>query len=111
MSGGVDSSVAAAVMRDEGHDVFGGTLQLWAKEMALKDFGKHHGRCCLDAVEGARRVPNRLGIPYYRLNFGGYFRAAVIHPFTEAYLDGRPANPCIRCNETIKFGLLLQKAL
>jgi tRNA-specific 2-thiouridylase len=111
MSGGVDSSVAAALMRAQGHDVFGVTLQLWPKELAARDFDRHHGCCSLDAVEDARRVAHHLGIPYYVLNFEREFRSAVIDSFTEAYLGGRTPNPCIRCNEAIKFGQLLQKAV
>ncbi len=111
MSGGVDSSMAAALLREEGFDVFGVTLQLWPKEMAFRDFDRHHGCCSLDAVEDARRVAAALAIPYYVFNFEEEFQRTVIAHFTEAYLSGRTPNPCIACNEHVKFGLLMRKAL
>ncbi len=111
MSGGVDSSMAAALLCQEGFDVLGVTLQLWPKDLALQDFDRHHGCCSLDAVEDARRVAGRLRIPYYVFNFEEDFRRTVIGSFAQAYLAGRTPNPCIACNEHVKFGLLLQKAL
>ncbi|MHB8572208.1 MAG: tRNA 2-thiouridine(34) synthase MnmA [Candidatus Dormibacteria bacterium] len=107
MSGGVDSSVAAALLAAEGHDVAGFTLQLWQRGQG----GTRHSGCCsLDAVEDARRVANHIGIPYYVLNFERQFRETVIADFEQEYAGGRTPNPCVRCNQWIKFGLLLERA-
>ena len=108
MSGGVDSSVAAALLKEQGHDVVGITLQLWPK--AAADLDRHHGCCSLDAVEDARRVATSLGIPYYVLDVQEEFQARVVEPFLTDYEEGRTPNPCISCNNEVKFDLLLRKA-
>jgi len=110
MSGGVDSSVAAAILKEEGYEVFGVTMQIWPDI----DEGRRQtesGCCSLSAVDDARRVANRLGINYYVLNFKEVFQQKVIDYFTNEYLAGRTPNPCIACNRFIKFEALLAKAV
>ena len=103
MSGGVDSSVAAAVLQAEGHDVTGVTLKLWG--------GESDSGCCSAAdVEDARRVAAQLGIPHYVFNFTDDFDANVIAPYVDAYSVGETPNPCVECNRTMKFGRLLERA-
>jgi tRNA-specific 2-thiouridylase len=100
MSGGVDSSVAAALLSTSGLPVVGVTMRLWAEE----DFERGEGGCCsLDAVEDARRVCALLRIPHYVINLRDQFEQAVVGQFLEEYRDGRTPNPCVRCNETVKF--------
>lgn len=110
MSGGVDSSVAAALLKKEGYDVIGITMQLWPSDLPYGQFSES-GCCSLTAVEDARRVAYKLGIPYYVVNFQEPFREAVIDAFVEEYLRGETPNPCLICNQRVKFGLLLQKAM
>ncbi|MHB0886647.1 MAG: tRNA 2-thiouridine(34) synthase MnmA [Bacillota bacterium] len=110
MSGGVDSSLAAALLRDQGYEVIGATMQIWpdvAPEVA-DDYG---GCCSLVAVEDARRVADRLGIPYYVLNLQETFERTVIDDFVAEYTRGRTPNPCLVCNREVKFKALLEKAL
>lgn len=109
MSGGVDSSVAAALLLEEGFEVIGLTMRLWdSKE---KDLSPGERTCCsLDAVEDARRVSYRLGIPHYVLNFREIFKELVVQPFCDEYRRGRTPNPCILCNRHIKFDHLLRRA-
>ena len=105
MSGGVDSSVAAALLAEEGHDVVGVTMQLWPS-------GDAEGGCCsVSAADDARRVCDVLGVPHYTLNFRDSFRAAVVEPFAEEYAAGRTPNPCVVCNDRVKFVELLRRAL
>jgi tRNA-specific 2-thiouridylase len=106
MSGGVDSSVAAALLVQRGYDVTGIMLKLWRGEAANTDSG-----CCnLGAAEDARRVADTLGIPFYVLNFAERFEASVIDDFRANYAAGRTPNPCVRCNQWIKFDALLERA-
>jgi tRNA-specific 2-thiouridylase len=106
MSGGVDSSVAAALLVEQGYRVLGVTLQIW-QEAATETKGA--GCCSLGAVEDARRVAAKLDIPFYVLNYQEPFADAVIKPFIEDYRRGRTPNPCINCNRHIKFDALLEK--
>lgn len=110
MSGGVDSSVAAVVLTEQGYNVVGVTMQIWPDmDEGIKQL---EGGCCsLSAVDDARRVADRLGIPYYVLNFKDVFQEKVIDYFKGEYLKGRTPNPCIACNRFVKFEALLQKAV
>lgn len=105
MSGGVDSSVAAYILKEQGYAVTGITMQIWPQGEGSD------GACCdLDAVNDARRVAGQLDIPHYVMNFRDEFADKVINYFCRDYLQGRTPNPCIACNHYIKFGALLNKA-
>lgn len=110
MSGGVDSSVTAALLKQAGHDVTGVTLNVWPRLEAIPEIEREDACCALGAVEDARRVADKLDIPYYVLNFREIFEEKVIKDFVRTYADGRTPNPCIRCNQFIKFDALLVKA-
>jgi tRNA-specific 2-thiouridylase len=110
MSGGVDSSVAAALLKGEGYEVIGVTMQIWPSN-ELADEAERFGGCCgLGAVADAKRVAHKLGIPHYVMNFRDLFAEKVIANFCREYSLGRTPNPCIRCNEYIKFDALLRRA-
>ena len=109
MSGGVDSSVTAALLLEQGYEVTGVTMQIWDPEQTeVKE--EDVGCCSLSAVDDARKVANTLNIPYYVLNFRQHFEETVINYFIREYLQGRTPNPCIACNRYVKFSALLQKA-
>ena len=110
MSGGVDSSVAAALLVEAGDRVIGVTLRIWPWEES-KDPARRFGSCCSpEAVDDARRVARQLGIPYYLLNSESEFDSTVIADFTHEYLRARTPTPCVVCNRSVKFGSLLQRA-
>ena len=106
MSGGVDSSVAAALMLEQGHEVIGVTLKQWEGADGSMPTA---GCCTLTDAEDARRVAAQLGIPYYVLNYVEEFTRAVVEPFAEAYLRGITPNPCVECNRRVRFAALLDR--
>ncbi len=110
MSGGVDSSTALAVLKEQGYDCIGVSMQLW--DYSEKDGATHTaGSCCsLDDINDARRVAEGLGAPFYVVNAEKAFAEKVVGYFIKDYANGLTPNPCIKCNEFLKFGLLLEKA-
>ena len=110
MSGGVDSSVAAALLIKEGYNVFGITMKTY-DYMEVGGSGPNESSCCdLNAVMDAHTVAEKVGFPHYVVNLREEFGTAVINNFVEEYLNGRTPNPCVICNRKIKFGVLLEKA-
>lgn len=110
MSGGVDSSVAAYLLKQQGYQVIGVTMQIWQDE-ETETISENGGCCGLSAVDDARRVAAQLEIPYYVMNFKEDFRKYVIDYFVDEYRNGRTPNPCIACNRYVKWELLLRRSL
>ncbi|MDX1581779.1 MAG: asparagine synthase-related protein, partial [Alphaproteobacteria bacterium] len=107
MSGGVDSSVTAALLHEAGYDVVGITLQLYDHGAAVEK----KGACCAGAdILDARRVAERLGIPHYVLDYESRFKDSVMDEFADSYLRGETPIPCVRCNQTVKFSDLFETA-
>ncbi|HJR19387.1 MAG TPA: tRNA 2-thiouridine(34) synthase MnmA [Actinomycetota bacterium] len=109
MSGGVDSSVAAAIVARDGHDVTGVHMKLSSYATSSESDGRVHGCCTVEAADDARRVAQVLDIPFYVWNLTEEFSRGVLDDFVSEYAGGRTPNPCVRCNETVKFGALLER--
>lgn len=110
LSGGVDSSVAAYLLKKQGYEVIGVTMQIWQEENPEEQ--EENGGCCgLSAVDDARRVAQILDIPYYVMNFRREFKENVINYFVKEYQEGRTPNPCIACNRYVKWESLLKRSL
>jgi tRNA-specific 2-thiouridylase len=115
MSGGVDSSVAAALLKEQGHEVIGIMLRLWSEPGVIEDDGVERvvqNKCCsLESVDDARRVARMLDIPLYLVNVEQEFKDTVVDMFYEEYVAGRTPNPCLTCNRHIRFTVMLNRAL
>ena len=115
MSGGVDSSVAAALLKEQGHEVIGIMLRLWSEPGVIEDDGVERvvqNKCCsLEAVDDARRVARMLDMPFYLVNVEEEFKSSVVDMFYEEYVAGRTPNPCLTCNRHIRFTVMLNRAL
>lgn len=109
MSGGVDSSITAYLLKEKGYEIIGVTMQIWPEDQPPAE--NEAGCCSLNAVDDARNVANKLGIPFYVINFRSIFKEKVINYFITEYMKGRTPNPCIACNKLVKFNALLDKAL
>ncbi|MYB23110.1 MAG: tRNA 2-thiouridine(34) synthase MnmA [Chloroflexi bacterium] len=109
MSGGVDSSVAAALLVEQGYEVIGITMRLWT-EARPEDYTGRSQCCAIEDIGDARRVAQRLGIPHYTLNLESPFRKFVVDQFIDEYAHGRTPNPCLNCNTYIKFDAFLERA-
>jgi tRNA-specific 2-thiouridylase len=106
MSGGVDSSVAAALLKEQGHDVIGLMMRLWSEHEGA------HNRCCApDAMANARYIANQLDIPFYVVDTQDFFKQTIVNFFIEGYANGVTPNPCMECNRHIRWDFLLNKAL
>ena len=110
MSGGVDSSVAALLLKEQGYDVTGVTMQIWLDE-GLYELSRLDGCCSLSAVDDAKKVCDIIGVPHYVVNFKDIFREKVISNFIDEYVHGRTPNPCIICNRYVKWEALLKWAV
>ncbi|MBE0448340.1 MAG: tRNA 2-thiouridine(34) synthase MnmA [Actinobacteria bacterium] len=111
MSGGVDSSVAAALLVEEGYDVIGITMNIWPSAKTAEEAERFGGCCSLSATDDAKKVAYKLDIPHYTFDFREIFKQEVIEDFVSEYRRGRTPNPCIKCNQFVKFQALLHKAL
>ena len=107
MSGGVDSSVSAALLKKQGYEIVGVTMQLWSNDSSTRS---EEGCCGITAINDAKRVADKLGFPHYVVNAREEFNSFVIDNFISEYSKGRTPNPCVRCNQFLKFDFLLKKA-
>jgi tRNA-uridine 2-sulfurtransferase len=111
MSGGVDSSTSAFLLKQQGYRVIGVYLHFWYEATPLERRSMSEERCCsIDGQADARRVARQIGIPFYTLNFSSVFKEKVVDYFLDSYQKGSTPNPCVTCNKQIKFGLFLEKA-